>query len=45
VSRFRSETNQPSGYEHRRAGFVFRQLRADTAVRPYAEKLVIRIAV
>jgi hypothetical protein len=35
--------DQPGGYEHRRAGFVFKQLRADTAVRPYAEDLEIEV--
>ena len=30
-------TNQPGGYEHRRAGFVFKQLRADTAFGHYVE--------
>jgi hypothetical protein len=37
--------NQPGGYEHRRAGFVFKQLWADTAVHPYEERLIIRNAV
>jgi hypothetical protein len=37
--------NQPGGYEHRRAGFVFKELRADAAVGHYGERLIIRDAV